>query len=83
MLRIASLVLIAMALSGCFRLDSEGPASDAANRLVDLVIDRPKPPMRAIDPVYCYRTLAVVDCAAEPVQGEERRLVGQVGPRQR
>ena len=31
----------------------------------------PPPP-----PVFCYRTLAEVDCYAEPLPGEQNRLVG-------
>ena len=83
MWRIASLALVLVGLSGCFRLDGEGPVSDSVNFLVDRVVNRPKPPMRPVDPIYCYRTLAVVDCTAEPMLGEDRRLVNNYGPRAR
>lgn len=81
MSRLVAVVLISLGLTGCVRMDGDGPVTDAVSRAVDLVFDRPKPPMRAEQPVYCYRTIGNVDCAAEPAHGDERRLVGHVGPR--
>jgi len=83
MLRLYAIAMIAVGLTGCFRFDSDGPATEATKFLVDLVVNRPQPPAQPLDPIYCYRTLAVVDCAAEPVFGDERRLVGHYGPRSR
>ncbi|MBM3597457.1 MAG: hypothetical protein FJX35_04540 [Alphaproteobacteria bacterium] len=74
------MALLVGVLTGCFRLDGEGPVSDSVNFLVDRVVDRPKPPMKPLEPIYCYRTLAVVDCASEPQLADDRRLVGHYGP---
>lgn len=81
MQRLAAFLLIALGLTGCFRFDGDGVVTETVGRAVDLVFDRPKPPMHAEPPVYCYRTIGNVDCAAEPALGDERRLVGHVGPR--
>jgi hypothetical protein len=32
------------------------------------------------DTLYCYRTLAKVDCYVEPVPQDRRQLVGHIGP---
>jgi hypothetical protein len=34
----------------------------------------------AVKPVYCYETLALVDCYRTPQAGWENRLVGFYGP---
>ncbi|HET8726162.1 MAG TPA: hypothetical protein VFO41_01515 [Alphaproteobacteria bacterium] len=33
--------------------------------------------MAAAEPVYCYRTLGIPDCYAEPQPGPPNRLIGQ------
>ncbi|MFY7961788.1 MAG: hypothetical protein ACOVVK_17055 [Elsteraceae bacterium] len=38
------------------------------------------PYVAPILPSYCYKTLSSVDCYAQPLVGEERRLVNYQGP---
>lgn len=38
------------------------------------------PPPKAIEPVYCYHTLADKVCHKRPLEGEEKRLSGYFGP---
>ena len=38
------------------------------------------PNVTPILPSYCYKTLASVDCYAQPLEGEHRRLVNYQGP---
>ena len=37
-------------------------------------------PVQPVTPLYCYRTIGVVDCSALPETGAGARLVGHFGP---
>jgi len=39
-----------------------------------------EPRIISVAPVYCYRTIGVVDCSERPMSGEEQRMVGYFGP---
>jgi hypothetical protein len=72
------LALTAFALAGCedapFRLEY-GWTEERALAYTWLT---PRP--EAVDPAYCYRTLAQPDCFSRPQPRQATRLVGFLGP---
>ncbi len=72
-----AIVILTAAVAGCAyppgqsgKSDSELLEAGTARR------ERLTPPA----PLYCYRTLADVDCQAQPATGESSRLVGAYPP---
>jgi hypothetical protein len=63
----ALLCLVMLGLAACAGRDQVDPVAAARNGTPIL-------------PTYCYKTLAQVDCYAEPLESEVRRLVNYDGP---
>jgi hypothetical protein len=64
------LILSLLVLAGCAQRQSSQ---------IGTVIPQP-PNVTPILPSYCYKTLSSVDCYAQPLEGQERRLVNYQGP---
>lgn len=72
MIRPALLALTAgLALAGCAQVEKLFKPEETAQVEAAPAPTRPS--------LYCYRTLAVVDCHPEPRPGDNRRLVGYEG----
>ena len=72
MLRWIGVLVLAAGTAGCSSLAGWSATETDLLQAAYVVPDRfPSPP-----PLYCYRTLAKVDCYAWPLPGEGNRLVG-------
>jgi hypothetical protein len=70
-------VIAVLLVAGCADLKEAG--TDMHARFVGWLHPAEAPAI-PLDSLYCYRTLADEDCYAYPIAGEERRLIGYVGP---
>lgn len=70
------LIVLGLALAGCSSGINMHPLNTAR-----LNADIDQPPTQELPAVYCYQNLtASPDCYAQPIPGEERRLMGFYGP---
>ena len=71
--KILTFLALLVAVAGCSYLEGSRPWPDE-RRIV--ARDWAKPQIEDKEPpVYCYRTLATVECHREPIPGAEARIV--------